>query len=152
MLKVVTREREKKQPMEATSMLKTTLLASALAALVLVPTAASAGDRGGHRGHFVRAPKVVIVLPHRPFVPDRHLRVWYPKPKVWHRPAPRHKHVWRAEPPPKAHWRGNRDDRRDWKRDDHRRGSGHGHRSPGRHWQDGKRHFAGSPSHGRRRD
>ena len=133
-------------------MLKTTLLASAFAALVLVPTAASAGDRGGHRGHFVRAPKVVIVLPHRPFVPDRHLRVWHPKPKVWHRPAPRHKHVWRAGPPPKAHWRGDRDDRRDWKRDDHRRGPGHGHRSPGRHWQDGKRHFAGSPSHGRRRD
>jgi hypothetical protein len=141
-------------------MLKTTLLASALAALVLVPTAASAGDRGGHREHFVRTPKVVIVLPHRPFVFHNNLRAWHPKPKIWHRPPPRHKHVWRGGPPRKAHWRGERDDRRhwgrddrqDWKRDDHRRVPGHGHRSPGRHWQDGKRHFAGSPSHGRRRD
>jgi hypothetical protein len=56
-------------------MLKTTLLASAFAALVLVPTAVSAGDRGGQRAHFARAPKVVLVLPHRPFALGRHLRV-----------------------------------------------------------------------------
>jgi hypothetical protein len=141
-------------------MLKTTLLASAFAALVLAPAAASAGDRGGHRAHFVRPPKVVIVLPHRPFVFHDHLRIWHPKPKVWHKPAPRHKHVWRVGPPRWAHWRGDRDDHgnwdgdqdRRWKRDDDRRGPGHGHRSPGRHWQDGKRHFAGSPWDGRRRD
>jgi hypothetical protein len=149
-------------------MLKATLLASALAALLLVPAAASAGDRGGHRGHFVRPPKVVFVLPHHRFVFDGHPRTWYPKPKVWHKFAPRHRHVWRAVPPPRAHWRGDRDDHRRWdrddhrrwdgddhrrwKRDDHRRGPGHGHGPPGRHWKDGKRHFAGLPWNGRRRD
>jgi len=141
-------------------MLKTTLLASVFAALVLVPTAASAGDRGGHRAHLVRAPKVVIVLPPRPVFLDHHLRTWHPKRKVWHKPAPRHKHVWRIGPPPRAHWRDDRHDHRRWdgdhdrrwKRDDHRGGPRHGHGSPGRHWQDGKRHLAGAPGHGRRRD
>jgi hypothetical protein len=146
------RERENNHSMEANSMLKMTLLASAFAALLLAPAAASAGDREGHRGHFVRPPKVVIVLPHRPFVFHHHLRARHPNPEVWHRPAPRHRHVWRGGPPPKAHWRRDRHDHRRWDRDDDRLRHGHEHGSPGRHWQDGTRHFAGSPWQGRRRD
>ena len=140
-------------------MLKIKLLAAAFAALLLAPAAAEAGDRSKHRGHFSRAPKLVLVLPHSPFVFHHPGRSWYPKPKVWHRPAPRH-HVWRPGPPPRAHWRGDRvdrrrwghDDRRRWDRDDDRRRHGHRDRSPDRHWRDGKRHFAGSPWRGRGRD
>lgn len=138
-------------------MLKFKLLAAVFAALLLAPAAAEAGDRGKHRGHFARSPKLVLVLPHGPFVFHHPGRAWHPKPKAWHRPAPR-LHVWRPGPPPRAHWRGDdrrhwghddrrhwgHDDRRRWDRHDDRRRHGHRHRAPGRDWKkEGKRHFAG---------
>ena len=104
-------------------MLKTTLFASAIAGLILLPADAFAGDRS-HWGHHVRQPRLVIVLPHRDPIVHHHLRAWHRKPWIWYAPAPRHGHVWKATPPRHAHWqRGERD---------RRRGDGH-HRFRGRH-------------------